>query len=100
MWQDDDDATAALLRAWFAQPSPPARTLADLSTNAVLLDAAGNQRPINLPTPYAPTVMVPVPVPLHRLVSFDPLPTHQPMLVTVFRLSSVVDGKAIYRQIS
>lgn len=100
MW-NDDDAHARALRVWFAQPSPPARTLADLdpTANAVLIDLAGNLRDYTLPTPYAEVVLVPVSRPL-TVARAEVDATLHPLAwaVRVFRLSSVIDGKAVYRQ--
>jgi hypothetical protein len=87
----------AELNRLFGLPSPVRPTLADVTTNAVLIDASGI-RAINL-CKLVPVVRVPIP----RRFSVewpDQPPRYAPPEVREFRLSSIQDGIAVYQAIA
>lgn len=79
----------------YAKPSPSAARLENAPTNAVFLDGCGNTRPMNL-LEFRPEILIPLPRMLVTIMPTEP-PRYERMPVAVFRLSSVLDGKAVYR---
>lgn len=92
----DAIATEAIERSG-ALDSPIPAVLADVSTNAVLIDGVGRTREMNMPDRRR-EYLIPIPVHFDCLWRPDNEPIAKPSFpVAVFKLSTVQDDKAVYR---
>lgn len=91
------DAEVSALKALYAQPSSLGRTLNDVKGNAVLIDGSGRTREFYMPD-IRHEYLIPIPQKFQCVFLGDTPPAAPgPIPIARFVLSSVQDGRAVYR---